>query len=102
MAQTRIQCLERELESALKRGRKAESDIDGLHHQMRNSEEVKLQNEISRLKGRIIELEATLTNERYEKDRLLDEKENYRSSANKLVSLFLSLTSELVITFLKH
>lgn len=74
------------MESAIKRGRKAENDIDGLHQQMRNSEEAKLQHEISRLKGRIIELEATITNERYEKERLIGEKENYRISANKLVS----------------
>jgi hypothetical protein len=60
-----------------------------LHQQLRSSEDAKLQNEISRLKGRVIELEATITNERCEKERLTSEKENYRTSANKLVCLLI-------------
>jgi D-aminopeptidase len=77
------------LESSLKRGRKVESEVDELHHQLRNSDESKLHNEISLLKGKIIELEAMLSSERHEKDLLMQEKENYRGSANKLVSGFI-------------
>jgi chromosome segregation ATPase len=75
----RIKLLERELNAANDKYQK-------LEEKYQESDACKIRNEISRLKGSVVELESVLKREMAEKNVLASEQERYRTAAHKLVS----------------